>query len=69
VVLLNAEASDEPFNKTTALENGIYNISRLITLYLKVSYKFVWIFTNEHEQVFKKLGSFIEEYFLLRGHN
>jgi hypothetical protein len=29
----------------------------------------VWLFTNEHEQVWKKLGSFIEECFLLRGHN
>jgi outer membrane lipoprotein-sorting protein len=33
------------------------------------SSKFVWLFTNEHEQVLKKLGSFIEEFFLLRGHN
>jgi phosphopantetheine adenylyltransferase len=25
------------------------------------SSKFVWLFTNEHEQVLEKLGSFIEE--------
>jgi hypothetical protein len=31
--------------------------------------KFVWLFTNEHEQVLKNLGTFIKEYFLLRGHN
>ena len=31
--------------------------------------KCVWLFTNEHEQVLLKLGSFIEECFLLRGHN
>ena len=37
--------------------------------YMDTSSKFVWLFTNEHEQVLKKLGSFIEECFLLRGHN
>ena len=35
---------------------------------MDTSSKFVWLFTNEHEQVLKKLGSFIEECFLLRGH-
>jgi hypothetical protein len=25
--------------------------------------KFVWLFTNEHEQVLKNLGTFIEECF------
>ena len=35
--------------------------------YMDTSSKFVWLFTNE--QVLKKLGSFIEECFLLRGHN
>ena len=33
--------------------------------YMDTSSKFVWLFTNEHEQVLKKLGSFIEECFLL----
>jgi hypothetical protein len=37
--------------------------------YMDTSSKFVWLFTNEHEQVLKKLGSFIAECFLLRGHN
>jgi hypothetical protein len=37
--------------------------------YMDTSSKFVWLFTNEHEQVLIKLGSFIEECFLLRGHN
>ena len=37
--------------------------------YKDTSSTFVWLFTNEHEQVKKKLGSFIEECFLLRGHN
>jgi len=37
--------------------------------YMDTSSKFIWLFTNEHEQVLKKLGSFIEECFLLRGHN
>ena len=37
--------------------------------YMDTSSKFVWLFTNEHEQVLKKLGSFIEECFLLQGHN
>ena len=37
--------------------------------YMDTSLKFVWLFTNEHEQVLKKLSSFIEECFLLRGHN
>ena len=37
--------------------------------YMDTSSKFVWLFTNEHEQVLKKLGSFIEECFLLWGHN
>ena len=31
--------------------------------YMDTSSKFVWLFTNEHEQVLKKLGSFIEEVF------
>ena len=33
---------------------------------MDTSSKFVWLFTNEHEQVLKKLGTFIEECFLLR---
>ena len=37
--------------------------------YMDTSSKFVWLFTNEHEQVLKKIDSFIEECFLLRGHN
>ena len=37
--------------------------------YMDTSSKFIWLFTNEHEQVLKKLGSFIEECCLLRGHN
>ena len=37
--------------------------------YMDTSSTFFWLFTNEHEQVLKKLGSFIEECFLLRGHN
>ena len=37
--------------------------------YMDTSSKFAWLFTNEHVQVLKKLGSFIEEFFLLRGHN
>jgi hypothetical protein len=36
---------------------------------MDTSSKFVWLFTNEHKQVLKKLGSFIEECFLLEGHN
>jgi hypothetical protein len=36
---------------------------------MDTSSKFVWLFTNEHEQVLEKLGNFIEECFLLRGHN
>jgi hypothetical protein len=37
--------------------------------YMDTSSKFVWLFTNEHEQVLNILGSFIEECFLLQGHN
>jgi hypothetical protein len=37
--------------------------------YMDTSSTFVWLFTNEHEQVSKKLGSFIKECFLLRWHN
>ena len=33
--------------------------------YMDTSSTFVCLFTNEHEQVYKKLGSFIEECFLL----
>ena len=44
------------------------HVSRVESLSIHMI-KFVWLFTNEHEQVLKKLGSFIEECFLLRGHN
>jgi hypothetical protein len=30
--------------------------------YMDTPSTFVWPFTNEHEQVLKKIGSFIEEY-------
>jgi hypothetical protein len=30
---------------------------------MDTSSKCVWLFTNEHEQALKKLGSFIEEFF------
>ena len=33
--------------------------------YMDTSSTFVWLFTREHEQVYKKLCSFIEECFLL----
>jgi hypothetical protein len=37
--------------------------------YMDTSSKFIWLFTNEHEQVLKNLGTLIEKCFLLRGHN
>ena len=37
--------------------------------YMDTSSKFIWLFTKEHEQVLKNLGTLIEECFLLRGHN
>ena len=59
---------------STSSHNQYKVIDKVIDLcpnfrYMDTSSTFVWLFTNEHEQVLKKIGSFIEECFLLRGHN